>query len=100
VGNKVVARVTLDASGQARFTRSFAPRRLFNIRAVYSGDAHFAASSQSLTEHVKRSSVGAAISMVRTGRASRRAGPSSARSPLDGSSEPGRGNARNSPENP
>jgi Ca2+-binding RTX toxin-like protein len=54
VGKKVVARVTLDASGQARFTRSFSRSSRFSIRAAYSGDAHFATSSQSLTERVKR----------------------------------------------
>jgi hypothetical protein len=52
VGNKVVARVALDANGQARLRRSFSRKGLFTIRAVYSGDAHFAASSQSLTERV------------------------------------------------
>jgi hypothetical protein len=53
VGNTAVARVTLDASGQARLTRSFS-RGLFTIRAVYSGDANFDSSSQSLTEQVNR----------------------------------------------
>src|SRR5262249_6500503 len=94
VGNKVVARVTLDANGQASFTRSFSPKGLFTIRAVYSGDANLATSSQSLTERVKKSSVGTANP---TARAWRRAGPSSTGSPLDGSSEPGSGNASNSP---
>jgi hypothetical protein len=54
VGNTVVARVTLDANGQARFTRSFSRTGLFTIRAVYSGDANFDASSQTLTEQVNR----------------------------------------------
>lgn len=54
VGNKVVARVTLDANGQARFTRSFSRTGLFTIRAVYSGDSDFDASSQTLTEQVNR----------------------------------------------
>jgi hypothetical protein len=54
VGNKVVARVTLDANGQARLRRSFSRTGRFTIRAVYSGDADFAASSQSLTEQVNR----------------------------------------------
>jgi large repetitive protein len=49
VGNKVVARVTLDANGQARLRRSFSRTGRFTIRAVYSGDANFDASSQSLT---------------------------------------------------
>jgi hypothetical protein len=53
VGNKVVARVRLDAKGQARFRRVFSGAGRFTIRAVYSGDANFAASSQSLTEQVK-----------------------------------------------
>jgi len=52
VGAKVVARVTLPADGQARLRRSFSGTGLFTIRAVYSGDAHFAASSLSLTEQV------------------------------------------------
>jgi Bacterial Ig-like domain (group 3) len=55
VGNTMVARVTLDANGQARLTRSFSGTGLFTVRAVYSGDAKFAASSQSLTEQVNRS---------------------------------------------
>jgi hypothetical protein len=54
VGNKVVARVTLDANGQGRLRRSFSRTGRFTIRAVYSGDATFAASSQSLTEQVNR----------------------------------------------
>ena len=54
VGNTMVARVTLDANGQARLTRSFSRTGLFTIRAVYSGDASFTASSQSLTEQVNR----------------------------------------------
>ena len=54
VGNKVVARVTLDANGQARITRSFSRTGLFTIRTVYRGNAHFAASSQVLTEQVNR----------------------------------------------
>src|SRR5262249_54794212 len=52
VGNTVVARVALDANGQARLSRFFSSRGLFAVRAVYSGDANFAASSQSLTEQV------------------------------------------------
>jgi hypothetical protein len=52
VNNTVVARVTLDANGQARITGFFSRRGLFTIRAVYSGDAAFDASSQSLTEQV------------------------------------------------
>src|SRR5262249_59064095 len=52
VGSRVVARLALDANGQARFRRSFSRRGLFTVRAVYSGDANFAASSQSLTERV------------------------------------------------
>jgi len=54
VGNTVVARVTLDANGQARFTRVFSRTGQFTIRAVYSGDATFDASSQSLIEQVNR----------------------------------------------
>jgi Ca2+-binding RTX toxin-like protein len=52
VGNTVVARVTLDANGQARLRRSFWSRGLFAVRAVFSGDAHFAGSSRSLTMQV------------------------------------------------
>jgi hypothetical protein len=54
VGNKVVARVTLDTNGQARITRSFSRTGLFTIRTTYRGNAHFAASSQALTERVNR----------------------------------------------
>jgi hypothetical protein len=54
VGKKVVARVTLDANGQARFTRVFSRSGRFTIRAVYSGAAIFNASSHSLTKRVKR----------------------------------------------
>ena len=54
VGNTVVARVTLDANGQARLRGSFSVAGRFTIRAVYSGDATFDASSQSLTEQVNR----------------------------------------------
>ena len=52
VGNTVVARVTLDANGQARIRGFFSIAGLFTIQAVYSGDANFAASSQTLTEQV------------------------------------------------
>ncbi len=52
VGNTVVGRVTLDANGQARITGSFSRTGLFTIRAVYSGDATFDTSSQSLNEQV------------------------------------------------
>jgi hypothetical protein len=54
VGRRVVARVSLDANGQARLTRIFSSTGRFTIRAVYSGDARFAGSSQSLTEQVNR----------------------------------------------
>jgi hypothetical protein len=54
VGNTVVARVTLDANGQARIRGFFSVAGQYTIRAVYSGDANFAASSQSLTEQVIR----------------------------------------------
>ncbi len=52
VGNTVVARVTLDANGQARIRGSFSIAGRFTIRAVYSGDANFAGSEQSLIEQV------------------------------------------------
>jgi len=54
VGSKVVARVTLDGNGQARFTRVFSRTGQFTIRAVYSGDATFDVSSKSLIEQVNR----------------------------------------------
>jgi len=52
VGNTAVARVALDANGQERRMRSWPSRGLFTVRAVYSGDAHFAASSPPLTVQV------------------------------------------------
>jgi Bacterial Ig-like domain (group 3)/FG-GAP-like repeat len=52
VGNTVVARVTLDANGQARIRDSFSAAGRITIRAVYSGDATFGASEQSLIEQV------------------------------------------------
>jgi hypothetical protein len=54
VGNTAVARVTLDANGQARIRGFFSVAGLFTIRAVYSGDVNFDVSSQSLTEQVTR----------------------------------------------
>jgi hypothetical protein len=54
VGSKVVARVTLDASDQARITRPFSRTGLFTIRTVYCSNTRFAASSQALTEEVNR----------------------------------------------
>jgi hypothetical protein len=52
INGVVVARVTLDANGQARLTRSFSRKGLYSIQAVYSGDANLAARSQTLTEQV------------------------------------------------
>lgn len=52
MGNTAVARVTLDANGQARLRGSFSVAGRFTIRAVYSGDVRSSASSQSLTEQV------------------------------------------------
>jgi hypothetical protein len=52
VGNTAVATVKLDATGKARFTDHFSISGKFTIRAVSSGDSHFAASSQSLIEQV------------------------------------------------
>jgi hypothetical protein len=52
VGNTAVATVTLDATGKARLTGHFSVSGKFTIRAVYSGDSNFAASSQTLTEQV------------------------------------------------
>jgi hypothetical protein len=53
VGNRVVARVRLNAAGRARFMRRFAARGRFVLRAVYSGDGNFAGSAQSITERVR-----------------------------------------------
>jgi Bacterial Ig-like domain (group 3)/RTX calcium-binding nonapeptide repeat (4 copies) len=52
VGNEVVARVRLDANGQASIRGFFSGAGLFTIRAIYSGDDNFVASTQSLTERV------------------------------------------------
>jgi hypothetical protein len=52
VNNVAVARVTLDANGQARLSGFFSRTGLYSIRAVYSGDARFATSSGSLNEQV------------------------------------------------
>jgi hypothetical protein len=54
VGSQAVAKVKLDANGQARLTGFFSVAGLFTIRAVYSGDTNFDVSSQSLTEQVIR----------------------------------------------
>jgi hypothetical protein len=54
VGNTVVARVRLDANGQASFTRVFTRTGQRTVRAVYSGDSNFLTSSQSLIEEVNR----------------------------------------------
>jgi hypothetical protein len=52
MGNQVVGQGTLDARGQAKVTLTFAHSGRFIIRAVYSGDANFDPSSQSLTEQI------------------------------------------------
>jgi hypothetical protein len=54
VGATVVARVPLDANGQARIVGSFSVAGLFTVRAIYSGDTNFDVSSQSLAEPVNR----------------------------------------------
>jgi hypothetical protein len=54
VGNTMVARVTLDANGQARIRGFFSVAGQFTIRAVYSGDAIFDPSEQSIIEQVNR----------------------------------------------
>jgi hypothetical protein len=54
VGKKVVTRLTLDANGQASIRRIFSRTGLLTVRAVYSGDAHFAASTQSITARLRR----------------------------------------------
>jgi subtilase family serine protease len=51
-GGVVLARATLDATGQAILTASFSTVGSHTIKAVYSGDAIFAASSRSLIEQV------------------------------------------------
>ena len=48
----VVARVPLNSQGQASLTGFFSVVGDYLIRAIYSGDSSFAASSQSLTEQV------------------------------------------------
>jgi hypothetical protein len=53
LGNVAVATVKLDASGQAHLPGFFTGEGSFALKAVYNGDAIFAASSsQSLTEQV------------------------------------------------
>ena len=75
VGNTVVARVTLDASGQARIRGSFSVAGRFTIRAVYSGSTTFDASEQSLTEqvnaptHTATASPRASVSSAKAGQA-------------------------------
>ena len=54
VGNLVVARVRLDANGQARLAGHFSRLGRFVVRAVYTGDPNFAGSSQSRIELVSR----------------------------------------------
>jgi hypothetical protein len=53
LGNLVVAKVKLDANGQAHLTGFFAGKGTFTLKAVYNGDTSFAtSSSQSLVEQV------------------------------------------------
>jgi hypothetical protein len=53
LGSVAVATVKLDAIGQAHLTGFFAGKGTFTLKAVYNGDAVFAASSsQSLIEQV------------------------------------------------
>jgi hypothetical protein len=52
VGTTAVATVRLDANGQARLSGFFSVRGTYTLRAVYSGDGTFAASSRSLIEQV------------------------------------------------
>jgi hypothetical protein len=52
-GTTVLAMVTLDATGKAHLRVRFRTAGKHALRAVYSGDRHFAASSQSLTEQVR-----------------------------------------------
>jgi hypothetical protein len=52
VGNKIVARVRLDAAGRASFRRRFAAGGRFLIGAVYGSDGTFAGSSQALVARV------------------------------------------------
>jgi hypothetical protein len=54
LNSKVVARVTLDAAGRARISGHFPVAGVYRIRAVYSGDAHFAGSFQVLAEWAHR----------------------------------------------
>src|SRR5262249_31945392 len=52
VGNTLVARVTVDANGQARLRGSFSVAGRYTIRAVFSGDATFDGGGQSLIGRV------------------------------------------------
>jgi hypothetical protein len=53
LGGVAVAKVKLDANGQAHLTGFFTGKGTFTLTAVYSGDAIFAtSSSQSLIEQV------------------------------------------------
>jgi hypothetical protein len=52
-GSVAIAIVNLDANGQAKLMVHFTVVGKRTIRAVYSGDANFAGSSQSLTERVR-----------------------------------------------
>ena len=54
VGNTVVARVTLECQRPGALHGRLLGAGQSTIRAVYSGDATFDASSQSLTEQVNR----------------------------------------------
>jgi hypothetical protein len=53
VGKKMVARVTLDANGQASIRRIFSRTGPLTVRAVYSGDASFATGTQSITARLR-----------------------------------------------
>jgi streptogramin lyase len=52
VGNVSVAQVNLDSRGHARWIGRFSVPGKVNVRALYSGDKAFAASSRTLTETV------------------------------------------------
>jgi hypothetical protein len=52
VGDRITAQVPLDGGGEARWTGRFATRGRVTIQAVFSGDGHFAGSSQSLSVRV------------------------------------------------
>ena len=50
----LLARVRINAGGQAKILHRFATKGRFVIHAVYGGDNNFAASTKSITEQIRR----------------------------------------------